>query len=124
MSLDWNAEAIANIDALLGKNDKFDLLLETAVFLSMSLGMSSITKQNYKEWFRRAWTWEAVQGAARNGVGGSDVFFTEAEVYSLVGLKTNAEHWAKNKFTTNVKGTALRNAIKHRERTRGEKQPK
>jgi len=89
----------------------------------MSLGMSSITKKNYKEWFRRVWVWEAVQGAARKTGGGEDMFFTEAEVYSLVGLKTNAEHWARNKFTTNMKGTALRNAIKHRERTRDEKQP-
>lgn len=122
MSLDWNAEAVVNIDERL-KDDVFKTLLETAVFVSLSLGMSSITKKNYKEWHRRAWVWEAVQGAARTSGKGEDVFFTEAEVYSLVGLKTNAEHWARGKFTTNIKATALRNAIKHRERTRGEKQP-
>jgi len=122
MSLDWNAQAIANIDALL-KDDKFNTLLETAVFLCMSLGMSSITKKNYKEWYRRIWLWEAVQGAARTSGEGKEVFFTEAEVYRLVGLKTNAEHWPRGKFTTSIKGTALRVAIKHRERTRSEKQP-
>ncbi len=122
MSLDWNAEAIINIGALL-KDDIKKTMLETAVFLSLLIGMNSVTRKNHKEWYRRIWVWEAVQGASRTAGNGDDVFFTKQEVYSLVGLKTNAEHWARHKFTTNIKTAALRNAIKHRERTSGGKAP-
>lgn len=122
MSLDWNAEKVLGIDKIL-KDDNLAMMLETAVFTGLSIGMNSITKTNYKEWYRRVWTWEAVQGAARTSGKGKDIYFTEAEVYKLIGLKTNVEPWSRGKFTTNIKKTALRVAIAHRELTRGGKQP-
>lgn len=122
MSLDWNTRKCINSDALFVA-EKPIVLLETAIFMCSSVGFGSITKKNYKEWFRRIWHWEAVRGAARTDNDGEPVFFTEANVYRLIGLSTNADDLTKAKFNSKIKDIALRDAVTRCERMRGEKAP-
>jgi hypothetical protein len=122
MSLDWDATAVVNYDALI-EEERGTVLLDAAIFMCLSVGIGSITKKTYKEWYRRVWLVEAVQGAMRKNGDGTDTYFTEAEAYRLVGLKTNAGMMNRNKFTAFVKDLALNHAITIRARTRREVEP-
>ena len=123
MSLNWNTEAVINSEPLFKEEGVPDILLETAIFLCLHLGVGTLTKKTYKEWYRRAWLWEAVHGATRTNGAGIAVFFTEAEVYRLIGLKTNADTFPRSKFAKTLQSAALENAIKLREFQYGHRLP-
>ena len=50
MSLDWNAEKVADLERKRAENPK---MLDCLIWASMGIGMGEITEKNYKEWVYR-----------------------------------------------------------------------
>lgn len=68
-------------------------LTHTLVFLSMSVGLGRITEKNWRKWYGRARTIEALGGAWRTRVEDDGthcpLFLTPEDVHSHIGLSTN-----------------------------------
>lgn len=95
MSLNFNYSKVKNIDNFFTEKDaagdqRMKAELECMIWLTMAIGINVITEKNAEEVFKRVNMVETVSGAYRTIAGGGKVFFTLAEVKSLIGLSTNA----------------------------------
>lgn len=63
---------------------------EQLIWLTMSIGIGRITKQNWKKFFNRAYAWQRVRE--------HDIVVTAQDVYDHIGLFTNAASLTDHKF--------------------------
>lgn len=92
MSLDWNATAIREYDAL--KTDAEWVKTETLVWATMRVGLSSITEANATKFAARLFASNRLYGITSN--------VTLADIRRRVGLRTNATDWSDAKFRANL----------------------
>lgn len=78
MSLNWDCSRVENYQE---KADKQWTLLETLIWSSMSIGMGKLTKHNVDEWVYRLNRIELENCSDRR--------WTEEEVSTFIGLRTN-----------------------------------
>lgn len=67
---------------------------EQLIWLTMSIGVSRITKQNWKKFFNRAYAWQRVRE--------HDILVTAQDVYDHIGLRTNASSLTDARFRTQL----------------------
>ena len=102
MSLNWNAQNVANWDEI-KKVDDFGNKLEIVVFDTMNVGISKLTHSNVGEFYRR----QVFMRYARYGHQAATEFteFVTLEfVESLTGLSTNASTKTVTQFNKDVLG--------------------
>jgi len=103
MSLNWSLAKMKNVEELCwepdlsanGTGTKMTAITETLIFGTMTIGINSITKDNFAEFHRRLlessmahgvkWLVVSVEGQITHRDP------TLAEVYSHIGLSTNAD---------------------------------
>jgi hypothetical protein len=125
MSLDYRLGKIKNHEELLDSEKKPNALLTAATFMCMGIQLGEITEQNWHEWYRRAWLWEAVHGPMRTSDFKQPVYFTEEDVQRLVGLQTNVFPAAsKVKFKAHMGEIALEQFASKRARDQKEEVPR
>jgi hypothetical protein len=77
---------------------------EQLIWLTMSIGIGRITKQNWKKFFNRAYAWQRVRE--------HDTIVTAQDVYDHIGLRTNASSLTDARFRTLLMGAAERGALR------------
>jgi hypothetical protein len=92
MALTWDATKVEGFDSL--THDE-SVTRDSLVFMTMAVGMNSITEDNARTFFSRLSIWEKVNGCGRykfdeDTQSHSDWFFSFDEVKRFVGLRTNA----------------------------------
>lgn len=124
MSLDYRLGKIKNHEELLTEEKKPNALLTAATFMCMGVQLGEITELNWREWYRRAWLWEAVHGPMRSN-DKQPIYFTEEDVQRLIGLKTNVFPAAsKVKFKAHMGEIALEQFARKRAQERKEEAPR
>lgn len=99
LTFDWS-----NTD-LSTESEEDRLLADSAVWLTMAVGINHITVDNVKEFFARVSFYEKVTGAYRFAMesgASTPVFFTADECIRLIGLRTNASPMTKAQFYKHV----------------------
>jgi hypothetical protein len=116
MSLDWSIENVENQrDLCWHKRDEkapdgedlYDLkvLTEALIHMTITVGMSKITEQNYEEFWSRVAMLEEVHGPniiRRTADGVESVYITLEDVKNHIGLHTNAAPMSRTKFNGDV----------------------
>jgi hypothetical protein len=95
MSLNWNAQSVANIDARL--EDKADAnAIAYFAFALMAIGIGSVSKKNVGEVFTRIKIWENLNGPIHyedkqleDGTWSNESAYNFGFVMSMVGYGTN-----------------------------------
>ena len=64
---------------------------EQLIWLTMSIGISRITKKNWTKFYARSFAWQRVRG--------HDIVVTAQDVYDHIGLFTNASSLTDSKFS-------------------------
>lgn len=102
MALHWNLEGIADYretclavapeDRPMDGITKGDLVItprtHAMIFMTMAVGMGSITAKNWRRFYARARIIERLDGAYYRQ-GGEDMHLTPADVKAYIGLSTN-----------------------------------
>lgn len=70
---------------------------EQLIWLTMSIGISRITKKNWTKFYARSFAWQRVRG--------HDVVVTAQDVYDHIGLFTNASSLTDSKFNQRLAST-------------------
>lgn len=73
----------------------YSVKTEQLVWLTMPIGIGSITEKNWEKFYTRAYAWQRVRSHD------SDNLVTASDVYDHIGLRTNASNLTDSKF---VKG--------------------
>jgi len=101
MSLNWNVADVANSEAICFYEFERDgeqcrrltQSTENLIFLTMVVGMGSITEDNYKEFYKRVALYEGLRGPVqlRLNDGGHyvEVPYTLEDIRQHIGLRTN-----------------------------------
>lgn len=87
MSLDFDTSKVAH-ELVRAKDGSMTGLAQTMIFMSMFVDLGEITEKNVKQFYKRAFLFEHSCGALRQTDKG-ELFVTEEEVRSFIGLKTN-----------------------------------
>lgn len=70
---------------------------EQLIWLTMSIGISRITKKNWTKFYARSFAWQRVRG--------HDIVVTAQDVYDHIGLFTNASSLTDSKFNQRLAST-------------------
>ena len=95
MSLDWNAEKVADLERKRAENPK---MLDCLIWASLSIGLGEISEKNLKEWVYR------LRRAAFEGHpliirrDGSPYEITEDLIRAWIGLRTNVSNITNAEF--------------------------
>lgn len=126
MSLDFDVSKVKNFDVLTSIPDPYGRNKEDGtpklswhpvtnalIWATISVGMSSITEKNWIEFFQRVRAVERVSGAYVNrpnvsGAFDPKGFITPLEVYSHIGLHTNASSKTLAKFREDLYSLSCR----------------
>lgn len=118
MSLNFDLSNVQHNDELHvvlpnGENDLAPMT-KSIVFMTMAIGMGEITEKNYREWFERASSVEAVHGPMI--LSYDQQFITLEDVMRHIGLSTNVfPKTPRKKFYSNLAEAALKKSIqKHK----------
>jgi len=113
MSLNYDLGEIKNFEDLcwlpdeVGEDGKktfsINPVTRALTFHAMSIGMGSITKKNWKEFFIRVAAYEAVEGASLHGFDEEEKKplprpITQEDVVNHIGLATNVSKISANEF--------------------------
>lgn len=121
MSLDWNIQGIDNWKEVCF--DEWDeekgsgtlsARTESLIFCTMFVGMGAITEDNWQTFYKRMYAWEKVNGAimyrGKEGGGIEYVPVEPEEVYSHIGLKTNAGRETDTAFSKKLVNSMMEEA--------------
>jgi hypothetical protein len=108
MSLNWNAQSVANIDARLEDENDANAIAYFA-FALMAIGIGSVSKKNVGEVYTRIKTWESLHGPLHyenkqleDGSWSNKSAYTFDFVKSVVGYGTNVSNEPLGTWTKKV----------------------
>lgn len=109
MSLDVDWSKVKDKSKVRDEDGNLRPTAHAMAFFTMAVGMGEITEQNYKEFYNRCWTIEAVHATEpANRLKLEDV-------QGLIGMRTNVfPQWSRKKFDGLMAQQALRRAIDFR----------
>lgn len=91
MSLNWNMQAVKDLDAI--KDD--NAINEVIIFATMFIGMHSITDKNAREFYQRLNLMEKVDGTYTYINGNEPYYITQEDINKRIGLTTNASDFSR-----------------------------
>lgn len=95
MALNWNIEKVKKHKEV--QTDKEWPITDTLIWATMFVGFTSITKDNYHEFYKRLHLTELVSGSFLME-GGKPHYTTEDDVKRRIGLSTNAGSYSRTEF--------------------------
>lgn len=96
MSLDWDARTVEGIDNLTAADR---IVMDTLIWASIPVGLSSITEDNAFEWFQRVSFYEKIAGAGMfTDYGKTPLFIQPGHIKRFIGLKTNVSPKTRAQF--------------------------
>ncbi|MFC1745664.1 hypothetical protein ACFL35_16855 [Candidatus Riflebacteria bacterium] len=104
MSLDWNVKNVKDKDTICwDESGQLNEITEALIWVSIAIGMGTITAKNWKRFFKRVNYFEQLKGPYRQKLNEKEddyepVFFTEKEIKAHIGLSTNAQQWSPTIF--------------------------
>ena len=108
MSLNWDAQSVANIDARLENEDDASAIAHFA-FALMAIGIGSVSKKNVGEVYTRIKTWESLHGPLHyenkqleDGSWSNKSVYNWNFVKSMVGYGTNVSNEALSTWSKRV----------------------
>jgi hypothetical protein len=108
MSLNWDAQSVANIDARLEDEADANAIAYFA-FALMAIGIGSVSKKNVGEVYARIKTWESLHGPLHyenkqleDGSWSNKSAYTFGFVKSMVGYGTNVSNEPLGTWTKKV----------------------
>lgn len=105
MALHWNVGKCADYKELIEGDEQH--VTNAVVFLTMAVGMSSITKKNADAFAARVAIWQQCVGASLSA-GAKPLFVTKEDVRRRVGLGTNADSKTMTRFLDDAARAAQR----------------
>lgn len=96
MSLNWNIEKVENWKAK-QRSQRNRVILDALIWSAMFVGISAITKKNYKKFYLRVSTFERINGAQMMK-GKKPYYLTLEDVKNWIGLKTNVSDMTASQF--------------------------
>lgn len=84
-----------------GVEKNLNVVARSLTFLTIPIGMRSITESNYKEFWRRVDVWQKVYGTLFQVVTNDGIepyYVTADDVEKHIGMKTNANTLTKQRF--------------------------
>lgn len=114
MSLNWNVERIDNYEGVCWIGAEGDPerhmnpVTKALIFMTMSVGLGVITKDNAEEFYARTHVMEQVHGQSTH-IGGEGIYISPADVQRHIGLTCNVGNetraqWARRIFIGNKRG--------------------
>jgi hypothetical protein len=110
MSLNWNAQSVANIDARLEDEADANAIAHFA-FALMAIGIGSVSKKNLGDVYTRIKMWEGLNGPIHyenkqleDGTWSDKSVYTFSFVKSMVGYGTNVSNEALGTWSKRVLG--------------------
>jgi hypothetical protein len=110
MSLNWNAQSVANIDARLEDEADANAIAHFA-FALMAIGIGSVSKKNLGDVYTRIKMWEGLNGPIHyenkqleDGTWSDKSVYTFGFVKSMVGYGTNVSNEALGTWSKRVLG--------------------
>ena len=110
MSLNWNAQSVANIDARLEDEADANAIAHFA-FALMAIGIGSVSKKNLGDVYTRIKMWEGLNGPLHyenkqleDGSWSNKSVYTFDFVKSMVGYGTNVSNEALGTWSKRVLG--------------------
>ncbi len=95
MALNWNIEKVKNRKEIQTGSEAS--ITDSLIWATMVVGFTSITEQNYHEFYKRLHLSELVKGTFLNKDGKSS-YITEDDVKRRIGLSTNAGSFSRTEF--------------------------
>lgn len=106
MALSWNVQNVKNDQQVCwvgkGKKRRMNPVTDTLIWMTALIGMHEITEKNYKEFFKRTHFYENIFGAHLKDKDGKPRQITMLDVYTHVGLHTNANSMSNAKFAAHL----------------------
>jgi len=96
MALNYNFSKVADHEKLHEDNNEWQAT-DVLIWMTMAVGIHTITEDNHKEFYARLHLLEKLNGAMRTE-GGKEKLFTLEEVKRRIGLSTNASTLTRNQF--------------------------
>jgi len=110
MSLNWDAQSVANIDARLEDEADANAIAHFA-FALMAIGIGSVSKKNLGDVYARIKTWESLNGPLHyenkrleDGTWSNKSVYTFDFVKSMVGYGTNVSNEALGTWSKKLLG--------------------
>lgn len=107
MSLDFNVSKVKNHKVVTSKNEiintegktrlKWHPVTDALTWATMTIGINEITEKNWKDFYRRLNLYESLNGTFLTSFKGQR-FITPLEVYTNIGLSTNASKKTEKQF--------------------------
>lgn len=95
MALNWNIAKVKEYEKV--KTEAEWAVTNLLIWATMFVGFRSITKDNYKEFYKRLHLYELVNGAFLYK-DRQPKYITEAQVERRIGLETNASTFSRTEF--------------------------
>jgi hypothetical protein len=110
MSLNWDAQSVANIDARLEDENDANAIAYFA-FALMAIGIGSVSKKNLGDVYARIKMWESLNGPIQfenkqleDGTWSNKSVYTFDFVKSMVGYGTNVSNEALGTWSKRILG--------------------
>lgn len=100
MSLNWNITNVKDWEEIIADDDE-RVVLDTAIWLTVAVGMPQITEKNWRDFYVRVAFYEKLYGCmmVKNDDGNLiGVPFTADNAERLIGLHTNASSLTESQF--------------------------
>lgn len=107
MSLDYNLSQIDQWETLVNEYGEPCKMTETIIWLTMTIGLERITKQNWHDFYTRVHIYEKVFGTFLRR-DGKEKPIESSDIYRHIGLTTNSGNISYSAFLKRVYERAQR----------------
>jgi len=106
MALTWDLTKVEDFEEVFyhedeDGNSQMSRVGETAIWMTMFVGIREITEDNYEEFAKRVAVWEKCFDSFWRTQDGS-VYFSLDDARSVIGLKTNVNNYTKVQFRARI----------------------